>query len=481
MNKDIYDVIVVGAGITGSFIARELSKYTLKVCVLEKANDVGNGATNANSAIIHSGYDPIPGTNKAKFNVLGNKMFDQIADELDVSFRRIGSLTVANFPEQVSMLEELAKRSKENGVEVKILSGEEVAKMEPNIPNSYGALYAPTAGIINPFNLCIHAMENAVDNGVKLCLSNKVISIKYEDELFYVTTDKDTYVSKIVINAAGNYADQIANMINKVDWSITPRKGEYYVLDHKVKNFVNHVIFPLPSEKGKGVLVTKTTSDNYLVGPSSEVINDKDDVSTDKMTLDNVKSQANLLVKGIPYNTCIRTFSGLRPSCSRHDFVIEKDSKFDHFINVGGIESPGLVSAPAIAKYVVEELVSSISLLINKKDYNSRVRRYPHIKEVKPEIRDKMIKDNPDFGEMICDCEQISLGEINDILSRSVPPRSVKGVKRRVRAGFGRCQGGFCSPKVVLLLAKHYGISPLEVPLDDEGSNVLLEKVKVVD
>ena len=350
MNKDIYDVIVVGAGITGSFIARELSKYTLKVCVLEKANDVGNGATNANSAIVHSGYDPLPGTNKAKFNVLGNKMFDQIADELDVSFRRIGSLTVANFPEQVPVLEELAKRSAENGVEVKIISGEEVAKMEPNIPNSYGALFA---------------MENAVDNGVKLCLSNRVISIKYENELFYVTTDKDTYVSKIVINAAGNYADQIANMINKVDWSITPRKGEYYVLDHKERNFVNHVIFPLPSEKGKGVLVTKTTSDNYLVGPSSEVILDKDDVSTDKMTLDNVKAQANLLVKNIPYNTCIRTFSGLRPSCSRHDFVIEKDNKCDHFINVGGIESPGLVSAPAIAKYVVEELVSSISLLIN--------------------------------------------------------------------------------------------------------------------
>ena len=481
MNKDIYDVIVVGAGITGSFIARELSKYELKVCVLEKSNDVGNATTNANSAIIHSGYDPLPGTNKAKFNVLGNKMFDQIADELDVSFRRIGSLTVANFESQIPMLEELAKRSKENGVEVKILTGEEVAKMEPNIPHSYGALYAPSAGIINPFNLCVHAMENAVDNGVKLCLSNKVIDIKYENDLFKVTTDKDVYIAKIVINAAGTYADTIANMVNKVDWVITPRKGEYYVLDHKVKDFVNHVIFPLPSEKGKGVLVSKTTSDNYIVGPSSELIDDKEDFSTDKVTLDKVKEQANLLVKNIPYNTLIRTFSGNRATCSRHDFVIEKDSKYDHFINVGGIESPGLVSAPAIAEYVVNELVGSISLLNNKKDYNPRIRRYPHLKDVPTEIRDEMIKNNPDFGEMVCDCEQISLGEIKDVLSRSVPPRSVKGVKRRVRAGFGRCQGGFCQPKVVLLLAKHYGISPLEVPLDDTGSNILVKQVKEVN
>ena len=191
-------------------------------------------------------------------------------------------------------------------------------------------------------------------------------------------------------------------------------------------------------------------------------------------------SEINKTIKNIPYNTVIRTFAGSRPTCTRHDFVIEKDSKYDHFINVGGIESPGLVSAPAIAKYVVEELVSSISLLNNNKDYNPRVRRYPHIKDQGEEHRKKMVEENPKYGEMICNCEEISLGEIEDILSRSVPPRSVKGVKRRVRAGFGRCQGGFCQPKVVMLLAKHYGISPLEVPLDDVNSNILLKEVKEV-
>ena len=481
MNQKIYDVIVVGAGVTGSFIARELSKYCLKTAVLEKSNDVGNATTSANSAIIHSGYDPLPGTNKAKFNVLGNKMFDQIADELDVSFRRIGSLTIANFESQIPLLHELAERSKQNGVEVKIISGEEVAKLEPNIPHSFGALLAPSAGIINPFNLCVHAMENAVDNGVELFLSHEVKDIKYENDLFVIKTNNGDFISKIVINAAGVYADKIANMINPVDWKITPRKGEYFVLDHKVKDFVNHVIFPLPSEKGKGVLVSKTTSDNYIVGPSSELNDDRDDVSTDKLTLDMIKQQANLIVDNIPYNTVIRTFAGLRATCTRHDFVIEKDSKYDHFINVGGIESPGLVSSPAIAKYVVEELVSSISLLINNKDYNPRVRRYPHLKELPLEKRNELIKQNPDFGEMVCNCEQITLGEIKDVLNRSVPPHSIKGVKRRVRAGFGRCQGGFCEPKVVLLLAKHYGISPLEVPLDDVDSKILLSKVKEIN
>ena len=475
----MYDILIIGAGITGTLIARELSRYDLKVVILDKENDVGNKTTNANSAIIHSGYDPVPGTLKAKFNVLGNPMFDKLTEELDVPFYRIGSLTVALYDEQLKLLEDLASRSKENGVEVKLLNADEVKKLEPNIsPLVKGALLAPTAGIIDPFNLCVHAMENAIDNGVNCFLNEEVVDIKKENNLYIVKTKKNTYESRMVINAAGNFSDKIASMVEPINWKITPRKGEYFVLDHYKVGLVNHVIFPLPSEKGKGILVTPTTSGNYLVGPSSELIDDKDDWGTDTPTLSNVRKQASDMVPGIPFNQVIRVFSGLRPTCTRHDFIIEYSKNDENFINVAGIESPGLVSSPAIAKYVVEELVEPIIELKKKENFNPYVKKYKFMSHMSEEEKLNAIKENPDYGQLICNCEQVSLGEIKDVLSRSCPPHSVKGLKRRTRAGFGKCQGGFCQPRIVLLLAKHYGVSPLDIPLDNEGSNILLNKVK---
>ena len=255
----MFDIVIIGAGIVGAFIARELSKYHLSVALIEKNNDVGNGTTNANSAIIHSGYDPEPGTNKAKFNVLGNKMFDQIADELDVHFERNGSLTIATTEEQLQVLKTLEERAKINGVQVTLLNKEEVLKLEPNItPDVLGALLAPTCGIIDPFNLCVHAVENAIDNGVQLFLSNKVENIIKTDDGYKIVTNQREFTAKIVINAAGVYADKIAAMIEPIDFSITPRKGEYFVLDHLNGSFVNHVIYPVPTEKGKGVLAVPT-------------------------------------------------------------------------------------------------------------------------------------------------------------------------------------------------------------------------------
>ena len=475
----MYDVLIIGAGITGTLIARELSRYQIKVLVLEKDNDVGNRTTNANSAIIHSGYDPLPGTLKAKFNVLANPMFDQLTEELDVPFMRIGSLTVATYDEQLPILKQLEERSKINGVEVKLLSASEVKAMEPNIsPDVKGALLAPAAGIIDPFNFCVHAMENAVDNGVTCLLNQEVISIEKQLDKYIVKTNKDTFETKIVSNAAGNYADKIASMVETIDWKITPRKGEYFLLAHFAYGFVNHVIFPLPSEKGKGVLVAPTTSSNYIVGPSSEEIPDKEDWATDTETLTNVKNQAINMVPNIPFNQVIRVFSGLRPTCSRHDFIVEYSKNDKCFINVAGIESPGLVSSPAIAKYVVEELIKPIIDLKINISFNPFVKKYKRMFYLSEEEKLKAIKENPEYGEMVCNCENISLGEINDALSRSVPPRSVKGLKRRTRAGFGGCQGGFCQPKVVMLLAKHYGVSPLEIPLDNEGSNILTSEIK---
>ena len=475
----IYDICIIGAGITGSLIARELSRYKLKILVLEKENDVGNVTTNANSAIIHSGYDPNPGTLKAKFNALGNPMWDQIVDELDIDFSRKGSLTVALYNEQLPLLAELIQRSKKNGIPVKLLNAEEVKKMEPNIsPKVKAALYAPTAGIIDPFNAVVNTIENAVDNGVNLLLNNKVVSITKENDYYIVKTNKNEYKTKLVINCAGVHSDQIAAMIEDIDWKTTPRRGEYFVLDHFMDGFVNHTIFPMPSEKGKGILVTPTTSNNYLLGPSSELIDDYDDVSTDKPTLDNVKAQVLDMVPGIPTAKIIRVFSGNRPTTTRHDFIIEYAKTDNHFINVAGIESPGFVCAPAIAKYVVDELVSKVCSLKENKNYNSRIRKHIKVNKMSYDERVDFIKNNPDYGRIVCNCEQVSLGEIKDVLSRNAAPTTVKGIKKRCRAGFGLCQGGFCQSKVVEILADYYNVSPLDVLYDDEGSNILLNKIK---
>ena len=474
-----YDVLIIGAGVTGAMIARDLSKYDLKVALLDKENDVGNLTSNANSAIVHSGYDPVPGTNKAKFNVLGNAMFDKICDELDVHFYRVGSLTVALYDEQLPMLQDLAKRSEENRVKVQLLSGEEVKKLEPNInPNVKGALLAPTAGIVDVFNFVVHAVENAIDNGVELFLNEEVTSIQKEGDLYHVSTKKGDFYSKIVINAAGAFADKIASMVEDIDWKITPRKGEYYVLDHYKVGLVNHVIFPLPSEKGKGILVTMTTSGNYLVGPSSELDEDPSDYTTDQPTLRNVRAQASEMVPSIPFNQVIRVFAGTRPTCTRHDFVIEYAKSDKHFINVGGIESPGFVSSPAIGEYVVEQLVRPLLLLKEKANYNPRVRKYHRLHEAMLDNDYSFINEHEDYGQIVCNCEKVTLGEIMDALSRSCPPHSIKALKRRTRAGYGRCQGGFCQPRITLLLAKHYGVSPTEINYDGEFSPILLEKIK---
>ena len=475
----MYDVIIIGAGVTGAMIARKLSRFQLSIALLEKENDVGNVTSNANSAIVHSGYDPVPGTLKAKLNVRGNQMFDQIADELDVHFNRCGSLTVAINDEQMKMLVDLKKRSEENGVSVRLLNKQEVFELEPNInPEVVGALFAPTAGVIDPFNLVVHAVENAVDNGVELFLNQEVKDIKYLNNEFIVTTGDKEYRSKVVINAAGLYSDKIASMIEPIDWTITPRKGEYFVLDHYKVGLVNRTIFPLPSAKGKGVLVSLTSSNNYIVGPSSEPIEDKDDVSTDSYTLGEIRRQATDLVPSIPFNQVIRVFSGVRPTPSTHDFIISSAKSNDHFINVAGIESPGLVSSPAIAEYVFENFVSKLFNLEEKQNYNPRVKKYNRLNELSESIRNKLIKENPDYGKIICSCEKVSLGEIKDLLARSVPPHTVKGVKRRCRAGFGKCQGGFCSPMVTMILAKHYGVSPLDIKWDKENSSILVEEVK---
>ena len=472
------DIIIIGAGVIGSFIARELAKYKVKVVVLEKENDVGNVTSMANSAIVHSGYDPVPGTLKAKFNVLGNKMYAQTCKELDVKFLPTGSMTVATEPKHLEVLKELEKRAKLNGVEVKLLNEEETKQLEPNLNEKViGALYCPTAGVVDPFNLVVHAMENAIDNGVELKLNEEVINIEHAENGYKVHTKSTTYEANIVINASGINGDKISDMVCPHHFEISARKGEYFVLDHFDDKFVTMPIFPLPSEKGKGILVTPTSSHNYLVGPSSEFVDEKDDLSTDTLTLNEVKRQASAMVDNIPFNRVIRIFAGNRPTPSTHDFVIETIN--NHFINAVGIESPGLVSAPAIGKYVADELISKIKKYELKDNYNPCVKRYVRMQELPLEKRQELVKQNPKYGHVICKCEYVSEQEILDALSRSCPPHSIKALKKRVRTGYGRCQGSMCQPIVAKLIAKNYGIRLDEVVYDDKGTNIVKEETKV--
>ncbi|MBE6132165.1 MAG: NAD(P)/FAD-dependent oxidoreductase [Erysipelotrichaceae bacterium] len=470
----MYDIIIIGAGVTGSFIARELARYKLNVLVLEKDFDVGNETTAANSAIVHSGYDPVPGTLKAKLNVEGNKMFDKVCDELDVSFKRIGSITVALDEAQMETLKALQERAKENGVETILLNREELLEKEPMLQKEViGGLLAPTAGIIDPFNLCVHLMENAIDNGVTLKLNEEVTKIVKEDGLFVVN---DQYKAKVVINATGVMGDIVNELVNDKTFDIMPRKGQYYVFDHFKRPFVSHTLFMVPSDKGKGVLITPTTSGNYLVGPSANLVA-RDEKSTDKQTLNNVRAQANNVIENIPYYETIRTFAGLRATPSTHDFIIE-ESETENFINVVGIESPGLASSPAIAKMVIDEIISKKFDLVEKEDYNPRVRRYVKLKNLSIEERQEYFKSNKDYGTIVCKCEQVSKGEIIDCLNRSCPPHSIKALKRRLRVGFGKCQGGMCQSVALEILAAHYGLDKKEIPYDGPKAFILLKKTK---
>lgn len=467
------DIIIIGAGVIGSMIARALSKYKLDILVLEKENDVGNGASCANSAIVHSGYDPEPGSLKAILNVRGNYLFDQVAKELDVEFIRNGSITLANTDEEVATLEALVERAHANGVEVKVLNHDELKEIEPSITDKViKGLLAPTCGIINPFELVVAAMENAMDNGVKLHLSEEVTSINRENDYFTVKTNKNQYQTKYVINCAGVYSDSVSEMVNEKYFTIKPRRGEYFVLDHFDNAYVKHVLFNVPSSKGKGVLVSPTTHYNYLVGPSSEYVDYKDDVSTDKETLDAVKQNAYALVDTLRLDKQIRIFSGIRAVSDTGDFIVEEVSPY--FINVAGIQSPGLASSPAIAE-MVENMIKGKEL---KEHYTLYRRPLPRLNKKSLEERVILCEENPLFANIICRCEKISEGEIVDAIRRNCGATTIKGVKKRVRPGFGKCQGGFCESSVIKILARELGVDPKDIVYGKANAYILKERTK---
>ena len=478
----IYDVIIVGGGVIGCAIARELSKYKLRTVLLEKNNDVCNETSAANSAIVHSGYDPLPNSLKAQMNVLGNSMYPQMCKELDVPFIQNGSLTIATSDDEMNTLLSLQKRANENKVETKILSSEEVLKLEPQLNKDIkGALFAPTCGIVNPFELTVALMENAMDNGVELLLNHEVNNIKINENSVSVFCKNDKELEcKVLINAAGLFADDINAFVDKDSFTITPRKGQYFVLDHFDLNFVKHTLFMVPSDKGKGVLVTPTTSGNYLIGPSSDFVDDKQDLSTTKDILDSVRSQASRIIENIPYANLIRQYSGLRAVSSTGDFIIEHSKVSKNLINVAGIQSPGLASCPAIALKVVELLKECMPLNVNE-EFNPIRRKVYRLKEMSIEDKNKLISENPQFGHIVCRCEKISEGEIVDCIHRNCGATTVKGVKKRCRPGFGKCQGAMCEASVIKILARELKKDESEILYSENGSNILKYETKVGD
>lgn len=467
----MYDVIIVGAGVNGTCIARELSKYELKVLVIEKNSDVGDGTSCANSAIIHAGYDPHPGTLKAELNVLGNEIYEELCKDLDVEFKRNGSLTIATNSEEENILKELAQNAKLNNVDVELINRDKIFSIEPYATKKATlALYAKSAAIINPFELCVALMENAMDNGAELKLNEKVIDIKEFDNSYLVRTECDEYSSKVVINCAGVYSDEVSNFINDERIEISPRKGEYYLLDHFPDGYITHTLFSVPSSKGKGVLVAPTTSGNYLIGPSSDFVLDKDDVSTNKETLDNILKEAYRLVDNVPMQYLIREFAGLRAYYKSNDFIIE-ETKYN-FINVAGMQSPGLSSAPAVA-IKVRDIISKNIELRKKDNFIKKRRPLYRLKEKSVEERNRLINENPLLGKIICRCEQISEGEIVDCIKRNCGATTIKGVKKRVRPGYGKCQGGYCQTLVLKILARELNKDMKDIDFKNKGSYIL--------
>lgn len=475
----MYDVIIIGAGISGTSLAFELSKYEGKILLLEKENDIANGTTKANSAIIHAGYDPMPNTLMAKYNVAGNAIIPTICKDFDVPLKQIGSLVVAFHEDERATLHTMYDRGVCNGVKgMRIVDQKELRTMEPNInETAIAALYAPSACIVNPWDLAIAYAETAVKNGVEVILNQQVTAMKKENNHYVVQCDDVCYEGKTVVNAAGVQADVITGMVKKADYNIVPNKGEYYLLDKSQGTLVHHVIFQCPTKEGKGTLVAPTVHGNLIVGPSADDC-DEDDVSTSLHGLHTVKEKALLSIPSINFRENIRTFAGVRAKRSDHgDFIIGEDPESKGFFQIAAMQSPGLSSASAIAIAMVPEFQKK-GLFTNAKVNPITKRKIRRFKEMSPLEREQYIKEHPAYGRIICRCETISEGEILDAIQRVIPPCSLDGVKRRCNAGMGRCQGGFCGPKVQELLAKELHISQLDVVQDKKGSTILFHETK---
>lgn len=475
----VYDVAIIGAGVAGNAIFRELTKYNLKVVSLEKENDVSMGSSKANSAIVHAGYDPEPGTLMAKYNVEGNRMFEKLCKDLSVPFKMNGSLIIGFDNDDRKELENLYNRGVANEVEgVRLLSKEEVLEMEPNLSEKVEcALFCPTGGIVGAYEFTTALAENAVENGGEIRLDSKVVAIEKDGNFKITLENGDKIETKFVVNAAGIYADEIHNLICKEAFKITPRKGEYFVLDKSQGDLFSKTIFQCPTKLGKGVLVSPTVHGNLIVGPDAIDNNDKDSVSTESDGLNKVREVSLKTTTAVNFRENIRNFAGLRAIADAPDFIVGEAEDVKGFFDVAGIKSPGLSSAPAIGVDVVRMLGESGLKLEEKENFNEK-RNQVHFIELSQNEKAEMIKKDNRYGRIICRCENITEGEIVESINRPLGARTVDGVKRRCRPGCGRCQGGFCGPRVQEIIARETGKNIEDVVLDKKGSYIISGKTK---
>lgn len=470
----MYDVIIIGAGVSGSAVARELSRYRIKVCVLEKEEDVCCGTSKANSGIVHAGYDAAEGSLMAKLNVRGNEMMEALARDLDIPFKRTGSLVICLHEEDQPQLQTLYERGGRNGVPgLRILGREELKDMEPNISDeACAALYAPTAGIICPFELNIAMAENAAMNGVEFRFNTEVQDLKSTEKGWEIYTSQGVCETRYVVNAAGVYADVFHNMVSKNKIHITPRRGDYCLLDKSAGSHVGRTIFALPGKYGKGVLITPTVHGNLLVGPTAVDIEDKEETNTTKEGLDEIIKKAGMNIKNLPMRQVITSFAGLRAHEDGHEFIIGEVKDARGFIDCAGIESPGLTSSPAIGE-MVGNLIRDKMNLEEKEDFISIRKGVLNPNTLDREQRNFLIQEKPEYGNIVCRCEMITEGEIIDAIQRPLGARSLDGIKRRTRAGMGRCQTGFCSPKTMEVLARELHIPISEVTKSGGDSGII--------
>ena len=472
----MYDVIIIGAGVSGAAVARELSKYKVNALVIEKEEDVCCGTSKANSAIIHAGYDAKEGSLMAKLNVEGNKMMPSLAKELDIPFKQEGSFVVCLSEEELPNLQALYERGVKNGVEgLEIITDKNrIFNMEPNLSeDTVAVLYAPTAGIICPFILNIAMAENAFTNGVEFKFDTEVKNIKKRNDIWTIETNNGTFETKVVVNAAGVNADIFHNMVSENKINITPRRGDYLLLDKSAGSHVSRTIFALPGKLGKGVLVTPTVHGNLLVGPTAIDIENREGTATTKEGLDAVISKACMNVKDIPLRSVITSFAGLRAHEDGHEFIIEELKDAKGFVDCAGIESPGLTSCPAIGK-MTAEIVRDILELEENPDFNGVRKGILHPDTLSKEEHVKLIKEHPEYGNIICRCEMVTEGEIIDSIRRPLGARSLDGVKRRTRAGMGRCQSGFCSPRTMEILNRELGIPMTKITKSGGNSKLIV-------
>ncbi len=474
----MHDVIIIGGGIMGCATARELARYNADILLLERADDVCEGATKANSAIIHSGLDAKPGTLKAKYNVLGNILYDQLKEDLGIKFKRNGSLNICFDEEGLPGLHTLKESGEKNGVrDLQIVDEKWLRSHEPNLnDNIKWALYAPTAGIVDSFEVNIALAENAASNGVKFEFNTEVQNIEPIEGGYRIETNNGEYFTKAIVNAAGIHSDEINNLVSEDKLKIHSRRGEYYLLDKDEKDLVQFTIFQQPTIHGKGVLVAPTVSDNIIIGPNAHEV-DKDDTTTTATGMDEVAEKASLSISNLPLHSTITTFAGLRATGETGDFVLGQPKDAPGFFNCAAVESPGLTSAPAIAVDLSKEIAEYLNLEENP-EYDPTRKRPIILMELTDEEKDNLIKKDPSYGRIVCRCEWISEGEIVAAIRRPVGAKSLDGIKRRTRAGSGRCQAGFCMSHQMEILMREHGFTPQQVTKFGKGSTLLMHKNK---